>query len=306
MKKYVSLVMVAILSIALLAACGSDKTSGSGDKHVTIGAKNYTEQYLLSKITGLYLEDNGFTVDEKSDLGSTALRKALLNEQVDFTWEYTGTALVTYLKQDPIADAQESFDAVKKMDKEKNDLGWINLTDVNNTYGLIMTEKDAKALGIKSISDLAAYINDHPGELTMGTDAEFANRSDGLKGVEKTYGFSFGQDNIKQMKAGIQYKALKQGEIDVAMSFSTDSRIDAFNLRLLEDDKQFFPGYYAAVSIRQPVLDKYPKLKDLTADIAEKLDSKTMRELNYKVDIDGKQVKEVAKQWLLDNGLLSN
>lgn len=299
---------MAVLLTGVLTACGSnssggDSSDGGGDKKITVGAKDYTAQFLLSKITTLYLEDNGFDVKEVNGMGSTALRKALENDQVDFSWEYTGTALVTYMKKDPIADPEKAFDKVKKVDKD-NDLVWMNQSKINNTYALAMKKEDAKKLGIESISDLAAYVKDHPDKITIAMDSEFANRPDGIKGVEKQYDFKFGAKNIKQMKIGLQYKALDKGEVNAAMAFTTDPQIKKFDLAILKDDKNFFPAYYAAVSMRKDVYDKYPKLKDLTNDIAEKLSSDTMIDLNYKVDVEDKKVEDVAKKWLEDNDLL--
>jgi osmoprotectant transport system substrate-binding protein len=303
LKKVHFITIVLTVFTLLLSACGSNATSGGG-KQVTIGAKNFTEQFLLSKITAIYLEDNGFTVTEKNNLGSTALRKALLNEQVDLAWEYTGTGLVTYLKQEPIADPQETFKTVKKLDKKKNNVVWMNMSDVNNTYALLMQAKQAKKLGIQSISDLADYVNKNTGDLTLATNAEFASRSDGLKGIEKAYGFQFGAENVKKMSSGLTYKALKNDQVDVAMGFATDARIKAYDLNILKDSKNFFPAYHAAVSIRQDVLEKHPELEKLTADVAEKLDSTTMRDLNYRVDIKQEQVEDVARNWLEKAGLL--
>ncbi|GAA0433485.1 hypothetical protein GCM10008983_07650 [Lentibacillus halophilus] len=306
MKKLLILILSCTFITGMLAACGSSSASGDDDKEVTIGSKNYTEQFLLSKITALYLEDNGFKVKEKSNLGSSALRKALLNKQVDFTWDYTGTGLVNYLKKEPISDPQKSFETVKKIDKKKNDINWINMSGVNNTYAIAMQQKKADELGIESLSDLAEYINKNPNKIQLATDTETANRSDGIKGLEKSYEFEFGSENMKLMKDGLQYGAIEKGEVNAVKVNTTDPQIKDQNLVVLKDDKSFFPSYRAAVSIHQDVLDKYPKLKDLTADLANKLDAEIIVKLSYQVDIKGKQVKNVAKKWLKDNDMLGD
>ncbi|HEX6923594.1 MAG TPA: glycine betaine ABC transporter substrate-binding protein [Bacillales bacterium] len=305
MKNLINIFFAAVLLLGVLAGCGSENSSGSGgSKEITIGAKNFTEQFLLSKMTVYLLEDAGFTVNEKSGMGSTALRKAMTNGQIDAVWDYSGTVLVTYLGKEPISDPEKAFQKVKEVDKKKNGIIWLNRSDVNNTYALVMEKKDADKLGIKSISDLAAYINENPGKLTFGTNAEFANRSDGLPGVEKTYGFEFGVENVKQMKTGLQYEAIHSDQIDVAMGFSTDSRIKKYDLVTLKDDKQFFPVYNAMFGANQDVYKKYPKLKEIMKPLAEKLNSDIMRNLNYQVDVKGKSVAVVAKNWLVENGLL--
>ncbi|MGG4547271.1 glycine betaine ABC transporter substrate-binding protein [Rossellomorea marisflavi] len=293
--------MAIMISLALiLSSCSS---IGVGEKRISVGGKNFTEQYLLSEMTAFLLEEEGFKVKQMNNLGSTVVRKALENNQVDLMWEYTGTALITYMKQDPIADPDKTFEKVKDLDA-KNDIHWMNMSKVNNTYALAMTKEKAEELDIHSISDLGEYINDHPDELTIASDAEFANRQDGLPGVEKKYGFDFGAQNINQMDIGLTQRALDKGQVDVSVAFETDATIRSYGLVTLDDDKQFFPPYRAAVSVNKDVLKKYPEIEEITGRLADKLDSEIMRELNYKVDIEGNSVSVVAYEWLVDNGMI--
>jgi osmoprotectant transport system substrate-binding protein len=290
---------------ALTAALSSCSTIGIGGKEISVGGKNFTEQYLLSEMTAFLLKEEGFKVKQMNNLGSTVVRKALENEQVDMMWEYTGTALITYMGKEPMSDPEKTFQKVKELDN-KNGIHWMNMSDVNNTYALAMTEEKSEELGIESISDLASYVNEHPGSLTMASDAEFANRPDGLPGVEKKYGFSFGAGNIKQMDIGLTQRALDNGQVDVSVAFETDATIREYGLVTLKDDKRFFPPYRAAVSINKEVYKKYPEIKEITGRLANKLDSDIMRELNYKVDIEGNSVSVVAHDWLVENGLLED
>ncbi|PTX49349.1 osmoprotectant transport system substrate-binding protein [Melghirimyces profundicolus] len=293
-------ILTLLIIVSFLAACTN---LGAGGKQVTIGGKNFTEQYLLSQMTVFMLRERGFDVDEMNNLGSTVVRKALVNKQIDLMWEYTGTALVTYMGKEPIADPGKAFEKVKELD-EKRGIKWMNMSEVNNTYCFVMDKKEAKKYGIRSISDLAAYVRKHPGELKMATDAEFANRPDGLKGVEKRYDFNFGAEQVKQLETGLTYTALASGEVDVAMGFSTDAAIEKYDLLILKDDKHFFPPYYAAVSIHEDVYQKYPEVEEVTQKLADRLDSATMRKLNYRVDVEGKSVSVVAHDWLVKNGLI--
>ena len=298
-KKWVGMAIMITLAL-ILSSCSS---IGVGEKRISVGGKNFTEQYLLSEMTAFLLEEEGFKVKQMNNLGSTVVRKALENNQVDLMWEYTGTALITYMKQDPIADPDKTFEKVKDLDA-KNDIHWMNMSRVNNTYALAMTKEKAEELDIHSISDLGVYINEHPDELTIASDAEFANRQDGLPGVEEKYGFDFGAQNIKQMDIGLTQRALDKGQVDVSVAFETDATIRDYGLVTLEDDKQFFPPYRAAVSVNKDILKKYPEIEEITGRLAEKLDSEIMRELNYKVDIEGNSVSVVAYEWLVDNGMI--
>ncbi|WP_353047794.1 glycine betaine ABC transporter substrate-binding protein [Planococcus sp. ISL-109] len=291
-----------IIMAVLLTACSGFGIAG---KEVTVGGKNYTEQYLLSEMTAFLLQEEGFKVNQMNNLGSSIVRSALENGQVDLMWEYTGTALITYMGEEPIAEPEAAFQKVKANDSE-NGIHWLNMSQVNNTYVLAMQREEAEKLGLTSITDLAAYINDNPGELTMAADAEFANRADGLPGVEETYGFEFGSEQVNQMDLGLTQRALNNGQVDVSVAFSTDATIKSYDLVALEDDEKFFPPYYAAVSIRQEVFDEYPEIEEITARLAEKLNNEIMIELNYKVDIEGQSVSVVAHEWLVENGLLED
>ena len=294
-----SLKLIPLLVIALiLSAC-----SGVAGKEVTVGGKNFTEQYLLSEMTAFLLVEEGFKVNQMNNLGSSVVRSALINGQVDMMWEYTGTALITYMGEEAISDPEKAFDRVKELDSENN-IHWMNMSEVNNTYALAMTSERSEELGITSISDLADYINDNPGELTMAADAEFANRSDGLPGVEETYGFSFGSGQVKQMDLGLTQRSLDNEQVDVSVAFETDATIRSYDLVVLEDDERFFPPYRIAVTINEEVFEEYPEIEEITARLADRLDSNIMRELNYLVDIEGQSVSVVAYDWLVENGLL--
>lgn len=310
MKKLLSLALALVL-IMVLAACGGQEEASSNEngsnegtaQKVTVGAKNFTEQFVLSKILAIYLKENGYEVEEKSNMASQVVRTALENNQVNLYWEYTGTGLVNYNKQDPISESEKAYQKVKEVDKE-NGIIWLDRSNVNNTYTLMMKREHAEELGIESISDLAAYINENPDELKLAADAEFATRPDGIKGVEDTYGFKFGTANLKKMDVGLFYQALKDGQVEVATGFSTDSRIKAFDLVNLVDDMSFFPAYNAAITVNEETLNKHPELEELLKPLAEKLDTEVMTELNYAVDIQEESETEVARNWLVENGLI--
>ncbi|MFA1820210.1 glycine betaine ABC transporter substrate-binding protein [Virgibacillus oceani] len=300
-NRFLILITVLLISAFLTACGGSDDEE---NKDITFGAKNFTEQFLLAQMGTIILEENGFNVEERSNLGSTALRQALENEQVDITFDYTGTGLVTYMGEDPIADKDEAFETVNKLDQERNDIYWTNLMEVNNTYTVAMKEEVADELGIVSLTDLADYVNENPSDLHFGTDAEFGNRPDGLPGVEETYGFAFGSDNISEMTYGLQYDALDTDEVDVAVGFETDSRIRELNLVNLEDPEEFFPSYNAALAMTEATYENHPEIRELLQPLTDELDSEIMRELNYQVDIEESSVNDVAREYLEENGFL--
>lgn len=304
MKKSLIGVLLLVL-ISGLVACSSSGTSAGGESKgkITVGGKDFTEQHILTKITSIYLKEQGYEVDEASSMGSTVARSALENGQLDVYWEYTGTALMVYMKQDVETDPDKAYEKVKEMDKE-NGLKWLNKADFNNTYAILMRQEQADEMGIESISDVADLVNKDSSKLTFATNSEFYAREDGMKGLEKKYDFSFPKKKVVKMDTGLLYNSLKEGQVDVTVGFATDGRIKGFDLVALEDDKQFFPAYNGVPVVREEILEKYPELKDLLNELSVLLDSETMKELNYRVDVEHEDTSKVAREWLSNNELI--
>jgi osmoprotectant transport system substrate-binding protein len=306
MKKFMSL-FFALAMLFSLAACSSSTSNNeggdSGKGKVTVGGKDFTEQHILSKITSIYLKENGFDVEEASNMGSTVVRSALENGQIDTYWEYTGTGLVVYQKQEVETDSNKAYEKVKENDK-KNGIAWLNKANFNNTYAILMKKDTANKLGVKTISDLAKLVEKNPEKLKFASNAEFYARQDGVKGLQKLYGFEFPSKNVVKMDSGLLYNALKDGQVDVSVGFATDGRIKGFKLVVLEDDKKFFPAYNGAPVVSQKVVDKNPELPKLLNKLADLLDNDTMMSLNYAVDIEHKDVTEVSREWLEKESLI--
>lgn len=289
----------------VLAMMGFPGVSWAQDKALVIGGKNFTEQYILPEMAKILLEKQGFKVTLKTGVGSTVLRQALENGQVDLCFEYTGSAYTVYLKQEDRAimtDPEKVFQYVKEADA-KRELVWLPPFELNNTYTLIMRQKQAQKLNISTISDLAAYIKKHPNNLIFGVNAEFLRRPDGLKTLMKFYGFRVPTQNLKQMSTGLTYTALKEEKIQVSMGFSTDGRIAAFNFVSLEDDKKFFPFYNVAPVVRRKIVNKFPEIIEILKPMMQ-LTNEEMRKLNKAVDVDQKSVHQVARDWLKSNSLI--
>ena len=299
MRKILMAACVVFLSLALVLP------AMAADKKMVVGSKAFTEQRLLGQIMIQLLEKNGFKVDDKTGLGGTVVvREALVNKQIDIAMEYTGTGLITILKvPQPITDPVKCYEEVKKLD-EKNGMVWLPLIPFNNTYCLMMRRVDAGKLNIKSISDLSKYANANPGKIAFGLNAEFYSRPDGYKPLQTAYDFKFPEDKIIKMDPGLLYKALKEGQVEVSMGFSTDGRIKEFDLLVLQDDKVYFPVYNPCVVVRKETLDAHPELAKIFAPLSQKLDTKTITELNFQVDGEKKAAKDVAREWLTKQGLL--
>ncbi len=278
----------------------------AGDKTLVVGSKEFTEQRILGNIMIVLLEKNGFECEDKTGLGGTLVaRKALENKQIDVYMEYTGTALTTFLKhKDVITDPQKCYDTVKEEDLEKNGMVWLPYMSFNNTYCLMMRQDDSAKMGIKTLSDLSTYVKAHPKAISFGLNAEFYARPDGYRPLQKAYEFKFPRKKIVKMQSGLLYKAMKDGQIHVGLGFATDGRIKGFKFVVLEDDKKFFPVYNPAPVMKKETAEKYPELEGIFKKLGEKLNTEAMTNLNYQVDIEHKNVKEVATEWLKSAGLM--
>lgn len=301
MKKFkmLGVLAVALLLVFSIVGCSADTKDKTGGK-VVISGKNYTEQEILVYLmAGVVEAKTDLEVETKPWLGGTMVAsKALDAGDIDIYAEYTGTALMVQLEQEVITDPDEAYATVSKMYKEKKDITWLKPFGFNNTYTLTLRKAHAEQLGVETFSDLIKYAPD----LVMASEPEFLERDDGYKGIQKLYGINF--KDVKAMDAGLMYSALKDSKADVAPAYATDGRIISFDLKVLKDDKNFFPPYYAAPIIRNDTLAKHPELADALNSLAGKLDDTTMQQLNAQVDLDKKASKDVANEWLKAQGLI--
>ena len=274
---------------------------------VTVTSKNFTEQLILGKMAVLAAKAAGFEVTDLTNVpGSIPARELLRSGQADIMWEYTGTAWLTYLGEEQgIPDQQAQWQAVYDADAA-NGLTWGAPARLNNTYAMAMSRERAEALGVDSISDLAALpVQD----LTFCVDAEFNSRQDGFNPMLQLYGLDRGsmvpERNVGIYDTGAIYGAIDQGQCTVGEVFATDGRIDALDLLVLEDDRGFFPAYNAAPVIYTKTLGEYPELEAVLEQVADKLDDETMRSLNLLVDVRGEEPEQVAYDWMVEEGLVN-
>lgn len=307
-KKIVAVLMGCLVAGLFAAGCTPGYEEGKERPRevkgkVIIGSKAFTEQLILSKITSLYLREQGYDTEEVSGMSSGVARAALEKGQIDLYWEYTGTGLLVHNGQEKEMGQESTFAKVKSLDEEKG-LVWLERADFSNTYTILMRADDAQAKGIKNLSDLAAYVNSRPKDLVFGSNAEFYVREDGMRGIEKAYGFSFPKSNVVKFDTGLTYVYLKERVVDVAMGFATDGRVPAYALVALEDDLNYFPTYDAAPVVRRDKLRVYPELESLLGQISAKLNNNEITKLNYSVDVEHEEPVVVARKWLVEKGLI--
>ena len=322
-KASIRLAGLTVVLALLVAGCGSVVGGGgnaagpladvdNSDYSYTVGSKDFTEQLILGQIALQSLEATGANVTDQIGLaGTDAARAALENGDIDMYWEYTGTNWINHLgNTDPVFPAEKQYEVAKEEDLKKNDIELLARAPFNNTYALAMRSEapqDVPALkDVTKLSDIGPLIQNNSGEATVCVESEFRSRDDGLPGMEKKYGYKFPEGNVALLDTGVVYQATDKGEkCNFGEVFTTDGRITALDLTLLEDDENFFPIYNPAINMKK---DKYEEnkqgLNDTFTPVAEAIDTKTMQKLNASVDVDGEDPADVAEQWLQDNGFV--
>lgn len=294
LQRLSALALLAALALPLAACSGKSNT-------ITVGSKDFGENIVLGEMLAQLVEhDTDLKVNRKLNMGGTFVCfEAMKSGQIDVYPEYTGTGLTAHLKMDVITDPDESYRVVSEEFAKQFNIVWLQPIGFNNTYTLAVTNDVYQKYGVKTYSDLAKVSD----QLVFGAEHEFFDREDGFDGLIKTYGLAF-KGEPKKMNVSLKYQAIGNGDIDVTDAFSTDGPIKQYNLKVLQDDKHFFPPYYAAPIVRQEVLDEHPELKDVLDKLAGLIDDATMTELNYRIDVQGEEVSVVAKDFLTEKGLL--
>lgn len=292
--------VVRLIAMLGLAVC---TWGGARAQPIVVGAKDFTEQLLVAEISAQLLRDRGFEVHAGAGFTTSGVRRMQEAGVVDAYWEYTGTSLTAFNGVKAALDPDEAFARVKELDARKG-LVWLSPSKVNNTYALAMRRTDAETRGILSISDLATRAR--AGErFTIASNVEFYQRPDGLRPLQVAYAFEFGPDNVVRTETGAVYEALRaSARFDVGVVFATDGRVGAFDLRLLEDDRGFFPGYILAPVVRQATLQRHPGVRAPLEALAARLDNPTMSRLNAAVDIEKRPVEDVATEFLRNADLI--
>ena len=293
----------------LLTGCGAGNETGGGGgsdgklagASISVGSKEFTESKVLGEITMEVLKNAGADVKTSSLSGSATVREALVKGEVDMYWEYTGTGWVNILKHTTKDVPKDLYQQVAAEDKTKNKIAWLEPAPMNDTYRIAVTKDFADKNKLATMSEAAAYIKANPGNGIVCAASEFINRDDGLPGLQKAYAFEFAK--VVELDLGLVYTQIGK-KCDFGEVFSTDGRIVANNLVILDDDKKFFVDYNAALTMREETLVKYPAIADLMAPISKALTNEEITKLNASVDVDGEKESDVAKQWLEEKKLL--
>ncbi|MCX2184889.1 glycine betaine ABC transporter substrate-binding protein [Streptomyces sp. SKN60] len=273
---------------------------------LTVTSKNFSENIILGQMIGLVFKAAGAEVLDRTNLaGSISTREAIVKGDADAMYEYTGTAWITYLGHaEPIVDPQQQWEAVRDADRA-NGVVWLPQSTLDNTYALAISRKNNEKYKLRTLSDAAALAKKDPSAVTVCVENEFASRDDGLPGMQKAYGMDLPASNIQKMDAGIIYTQVsKSDSCLLGEVYTTDGRIKAMDLTVLEDDKHFFPNYNAAPELNGKAFAEHPEIADLLNPVTAKLTTEVAQDLNAKVDVEGQDPHEVAKEWLIKEGFI--
>jgi osmoprotectant transport system substrate-binding protein len=308
------LALVLVLSIAACGNAGGGGQGGGGEgggggsgdgPKITVGSKNFTEQFVLAELYGQALRANGFDVDIRTNLGSEQIAdQALQNGDIDMYPEYTGTALLPALldyKGPEPKTPEETYQAAKRLYSQREPADtMLQPADMNVTYGIYVRREAADQYGLKTLADL----QENAPNLRFASYSEFQNRSDGLPNIEKNYGKMNFEDVRIVNDLTLRYRGIEKGEADVGVGFTTDAQLASDQLVVLEDPKNIWPFYYPAPVVRTEVLEANPKMEGILNSVSETLDEEVMRELNGAVDLEGEDPADVAHDYLEEQGLL--
>lgn len=310
--------VVAWLAVLVLASIGlvsppthgrsSDAEDDSGrdsgrdaGRAIVVGSKNFTESRILAEILAQLIESRlGVTVERRTNLGGTmVIHAAIASGAIDLYPEYTGTGWATVLgQQSKTSDPLRTYLTVDRLYRERFELAWLEPFGFSNSYAVAVRETLAEELDLDRVSDLVP----HADRLRAGWSHEFLDRMDGFPGLAAAYGLSLGE--VRGMEHGLAYEAIREGLIDITDAYTTDGKLLRFDVRVLDDDRRYFPPYDCAPVARLDTLARYPRLEAALGELAFTLPATEMQRLNLAVEEDGRRFADVARSFLIDKGLL--
>lgn len=302
LKKIITAALAAAMLLAL-AGCAGNEASVPAGEPVKIATKPMTEQYILGEMLGLLIEQAGYPVEITKGVGggTNNIQPAMESGEFDLYPEYTSSGWVMVLDHSPEGvDDAEMFEKLKSEYAENFGMTWLGLYGFNNTFTVAVREAVAQEHDLKTTSDLAAVA----GELTFGGNPDYIERADGFTTLCQTYGLSF--KNVVDIDIGLKYQALSSGDIDVTNAFTTDAQLANPETKLvtLEDDLHLQVNYFCSTVVRQDALERFPGLEEALMKMDGLLSDNEMAELNYKVEVEGLDERDVAREYLAQKGLL--
>lgn len=290
--KLIFIFTMILASLIIMTACGSSNED-TQKSAIRIGTKDFTENLIVGELYALALENAGYEVERVPNIAGSIIHASIVNDEIDLYPEYTGTGLLSILKEPMLTDPEQVYQVVKEGYAEAFDITWLDYSAANDGQGLVIRTEVAEKYGIVTISDLQKYAS----EIRFASQGEFDQREDGIPALTKIYG-AFNWKSSKIYDNGLKYEVLKNDEADVAPAYTTEGQlVNTDEFTLLVDDKQVWPPYNLTPIVRNNILDANPEIAEILNAISEKLDTQTITALNAKVDVDKLEYDEVAAEF---------
>lgn len=305
-KRVLAGLLAAALTVAM-AACGTDSSSGTGGasaqkEPIQIATKPMTEQYILGEMLALVIEDStGYPVEITKGVGggTSNIHPAMEKGDFDLYPEYTSSGWAVVLKHElkSVSD-EEMFQKLQEEYHDKYGMTWIGLYGANNTYAVVVRGEAARQHDLKTVSDLAEVSD----QLVFGGNPDYMEREDGFPVLRDTYGLNF--KNVVDLDIGLKYAALAKGDIDVTNGYTTDAQLGHADVIVLQDDKQLQANYFGSTVVREDTLQEYPGLQEALEKMDGILTDSEMAQLNYLVEVEKKDERQVAHDYLVNKGAI--
>ena len=290
------IVLVVVVAVIALWSGGRSDANSAAQERVAVGSKDFTESALLAEIMAQMLEARGVSVERRFELGGNLPHEAMMSGTLDLYPEYTGTSYTAILHHAPIGDPRAVYEQVKQEYASQFKVEVSPPLGFENTFAILVRGADARKLNLKTISDAAS----HTPQWRAGFGQDFMSRADGYPGFSKTYGLKFSA--VREMDLSLTYIALSSQQVDLIAGNSTEGRIATMDLFQLADDRHYFPPYEAVYLVRQDSLARVPALREVLQKLANAISTDEMRRLNYEIDGNKRDPKEVVKEWLKSRG----
>lgn len=302
MKKRLFTLLLAGALLTVNGGYGSIQEVKAASDPIQIATKPMTEQYILGEMLRLIIEDK---TDYEAEItkgiggGTSNIQPAMEKGEFDLYPEYTSSGWVMVLGHEADeVDDEEMFEKLKEEYEENYDMTWVGLYGFNNTFAVAVRSDVAEEYGLETTSDLAEVSD----QLVFGGNPDYVEREDGFGLLEETYGLNF--KDVKDIDIGLKYQAMESGDIDVTNGFTTDAQLSRDDVKVLEDDKHLQVNYFCSTVVRNEALEEYPGLEDALMEMDGILTDQEMAELNYQVEVDGKDEADVAERFLISKGIL--
>ncbi|CQR46260.1 Glycine betaine/carnitine/choline-binding protein OpuCC precursor [Paraliobacillus sp. PM-2] len=303
MNKTLYTVLFALL-LLIITGCGGDNESAEGGRVFEFGTQKNTDPKIMAQIVKQLVEDQtDHEVNITEDIpASPQILGAIEREDFDMALLYSGEVYNNHFDEDKIeysTDPEKTLTQAQALFGEKYDITWYDSVGFSNQYSIAVQRNFAEENNITTMSDLGEYAQN----LTLGTDNSWIERdNDGYEGYKRAYGYDFGE--ARGMDVALMYEGIASGDLDVITAYTVDPQIIEYDLKLLEDDKKFFPPYEGSLVARNKIIDEYPEIADILDSLVGSISTDEMTALIREVNINERSSEEVAREFLQEKGMV--